>query len=97
MGQAGPGCRPLPPIAYSQRMEAKREGPSCCARPRSKGRHVGLDKMCLLMEVRLWETSGYNHLPSTTSATPTTVAATNAASNVATNTKGILACLGHLL
>src|SRR5215218_8131453 len=32
-------------------------------------------------EVRLWETSGYSHLPNTTSATPTTVAETNPVSN----------------
>ncbi len=48
-------------------------------------------------EVRLWETSGYSHLPNTTSATPTTVAETNAASDVATNTNAILAGLGQAL
>ena len=47
-------------------------------------------------EVRLWEASGYSHLPNTTNATPTTVAETNAAIDVATNTNAILAGLGQL-
>jgi hypothetical protein len=36
----------------------------------------------------------YGHRPNTKNATPTTVAATTAASNVATNAKGILGGLG---
>jgi hypothetical protein len=48
-------------------------------------------------EVRLWEASGYSHLPNTTNATPTTTAATNAAIDVATNTNAFLACLGQAL
>ena len=36
---------------------------------------------------------GYSHRPNTANATPTTVAATKAASNVATNAKAILPCL----
>jgi hypothetical protein len=39
--------------------------------------------------------AGYNHRPNATNATPRTVAVTIAASNVATNTNGILAGLGH--
>ena len=47
-------------------------------------------------EVRLWEASGYSHLPNTTNATPITAAATSAAIDVATNANAILAGLGHL-
>jgi hypothetical protein len=38
----------------------------------------------------------YNHRQNTTNAPPNTVAVTNAASTVATNTKAILPCLGQL-
>jgi hypothetical protein len=41
--------------------------------------------------------AGYNHWPNATNATPTTVAVTIAAINVATNTKAILACLGQII
>ena len=47
-------------------------------------------------EVRSWKGPGYSHRPNTTNATPTTTAVTTVASNVATNTKGILASLGQL-
>ena len=46
-------------------------------------------------EVLSWKGPGYSHRPNTTNATPTTTAVTTVASNVATNTKGILASLGQ--
>ena len=47
-------------------------------------------------EVRSWKGPGYSHRPDTTNATPTATAVTTVASNVSTNTKGILASLGQL-
>ena len=43
------------------------------------------------------EARSYSHRPNTTNATPRTVAVTNTAINVATNTKAILPCLGQIL
>ena len=47
-------------------------------------------------EVRSCKARGYSHRPNTTNATLTTAAATNAARSVATNTNGILPCLGQI-
>jgi hypothetical protein len=47
-------------------------------------------------EVQSCKDRGYSHRPNTTNATPITTAATTAAKNVATNTKGILAGLGQI-
>jgi hypothetical protein len=47
-------------------------------------------------EVQSCKDRGYSHRPNTTNATPITAAATTAAKNVATNTKGILAGFGQI-
>jgi hypothetical protein len=51
MGQASPGRRPQPPIAYSQRIETKREGALADLElPFGKATTLALDRMCLLIE-----------------------------------------------
>jgi hypothetical protein len=46
------------------------------------------------MHAKVQRLQGYSHRPNTKNATPSTVAVTTAASNVATNAKAILPYLG---